>query len=94
MGVCAGTELPALVSQLPVGGAGCPAVLCCFTGIERELLLFKALLTNDMIPKFPVAQPVKDPTLWLQWLRSLLWCRLNPWSRSFHVLRYVSKKNK
>ena len=31
-------------------------------------------------------QWVKDPVLSLQWLRFLLWCRFDPWSRNFHML--------
>ena len=26
-----------------------------------------------------MAQPVKEPALSLQWLRSMLWCGFNPW---------------
>ena len=32
-----------------------------------------------------VAQQVKDLALSLQWLRLLLWCRLNPQSGNFHM---------
>ena len=32
-----------------------------------------------------VAQQVQDPALSLQWLRSLLWHKFDPWPRSFRV---------
>ena len=36
---------------------------------------------------------VKDPALSLQWLRSLLWFRFDPWPRNF-CLPQVQPKNK
>ena len=37
---------------------------------------------------------VKNPVLSLQWLRLLLWCRLDPWPSNFYVPRVWSKKKK
>ena len=34
-----------------------------------------------------VAQWVRDPALVPIWLRSLLWCRFDPWPGNFHVQR-------
>ena len=36
----------------------------------------------------------KDPTLSLQWLRSLLWHRFDSWLRNFHMLQAWQKKKK
>ena len=41
-----------------------------------------------------VVQQVEDLALTLQWLRSLLWCMLNPWPRNFHMPRRGQKKKK
>ena len=41
-----------------------------------------------------MAQQVKDPALSLQWLRSLLWHRFNPWPRNFHMPQVRHKKRK
>ena len=41
-----------------------------------------------------VAQEVKDPALSLMWLRSLLWCRFNPWPRKFYSQGKKKKKEK
>ena len=39
-----------------------------------------------------MVQWIKDPALSLQWLRSLLWCRFDPWPGNFHMLPAWSKK--
>ena len=41
-----------------------------------------------------MAERVKDLELSLQWLRSLLWCRLDPWLRNLHMLQVQPKKKK
>ena len=41
-----------------------------------------------------VVQQVKDLALSLQWLRSLLWHRLDPWLVNFHVQQVRPKKKK
>ena len=37
---------------------------------------------------------VKDLVVSLQWLRSLLWCRFDPWPGNFHMLLVQPKKKK
>ena len=44
--------------------------------------------------KFPVAQWIKDPVLPLQWLRSPLWRRLNPWPGNCAYLGHSPEKKK
>ena len=39
-----------------------------------------------------MVQQVKDLVLSLQWLRSLLWCRLDPWPGNFRMLHVWPKK--
>lgn len=34
----------------------------------------------------------KDVAFPLQWLGSLLWRRLDPWSKNFHLLQFSQKK--
>ena len=41
-----------------------------------------------------MAQQEKDPVLSLQWLGSLLWHMLNPWTGNSHMLREELKKKK
>ena len=41
-----------------------------------------------------MAQLVKDLTSSLQWLRLLLWHRLDPWHRNLHMSRAWPKKKK
>ena len=41
-----------------------------------------------------MAQQVKDQALSLQWFRSLLWCRFDPWPRNFCMPRMPPKKKK
>lgn len=42
----------------------------------------------------PAVQEVKDLVLLLQWPGLLLWCRVNPWPRNFHVPRVWQEKKK
>ena len=52
---------------------------------EEEIPLLRNLehKFRRMSPRsFLVAQWVKDPVLSLFWLRSLLWCRFNPWPQN------------
>ena len=37
---------------------------------------------------------VKDSALLLLWLRSLLWCRFDPWTRNFYMPWERQKKKK
>ena len=39
----------------------------------------------------PLAQQVKDPTLSLLWLGSLLWHSFNSWPESFHMSKALQK---
>ena len=41
-----------------------------------------------------MVQWVKDPSLPQLWCRLLLWLRINPWPRNFHVLQVQLKKKK
>ena len=41
-----------------------------------------------------MAQQVKDPTLSLLWLGSLLWHRFNPWPWNFYMLQVEPKEKK
>ena len=41
-----------------------------------------------------VLQRIKDPTLSLQWLGSLLWHGFDPWPGNFHMLHRQSKKKR
>ena len=38
-----------------------------------------------------MAQQVKDLVLSLQWLRSLVWRRFDPWTGNFHMLLVLQK---
>lgn len=38
-------------------------------------------------------QWVKDVAFPLQWLGSVLWRRLDPWSKNFHLLQFSQKKS-
>ena len=49
--------------------------------------LLKYIHNNTSLGSSLVVQLVKDPVLSLQWLRSLLWCRLDPWPGNFHMPR-------
>ena len=51
------------------------------------------LVKNISIGHFLVQQ-VKDPVLSLQWLGSLLWYRLDPWPRNFHIPHRYCQKQK
>ena len=42
--------------------------------------------------ELPVAQWVKDLVLSQLWLRSLPWCRFDPWPRNFHVPQAPPRK--
>lgn len=49
---------------------------------------------NTHEQEFSVAQGVKDPVLTLLWIGSQLWCGLDPWTWSPHVLWvWLKKKN-
>ena len=37
---------------------------------------------------------IKDPALSLLWLKSLQWCRFNPWPRNFCMTQKKKKKKK
>ena len=41
-----------------------------------------------------VAQRVKDPSLWMQWLGSLLWHGFESWSGNFHMPQARPKQTK
>ena len=49
---------------------------------------------NTHEQEFSVAQGVKDPVLTLLWIGSPLWCGLDPWTWSPHVLWVWLKKKK
>ena len=46
------------------------------------------VLSSKALPisELPVPQRDKDPAFSLLWLRSLLWCRFDPWPGNFHML--------
>ena len=41
-----------------------------------------------------MAQRVKDPSLWIQWLGSLLWHGFESWSGNFHMPQARPKQTK
>ena len=50
--------------------------------------------TENMNRSSLLVQLVKNPSLSLQQLRSLLWRRFDPWSRNFHMPQAWEKKKK
>ena len=52
----------------------------------------KELVSKRLQRSSKVTQGVKDLALSLLWLRSLQWCRFNPWPRNFHVPRPPKKE--
>ena len=47
---------------------------------------------NRLSRSSPVAQCIEDPALSLQWLRSLLWCRFDPWPRELLFAVNMAKR--
>lgn len=39
-----------------------------------------------------MSDPIKDPKLSLQWLRSVMWLELDPWPGNFHLLQAQPKR--
>ena len=63
-------------------------------GICSPQGLARSLYKNSRGRRSLVAQWVKDPALSLLRLKSLLWCRFDPWSRNFHLPRMQPKNNR
>ena len=62
---------------------------CCRCGCKKEKMGGGTNSGSSL-----VAQWVKDPMLSLQWLRLLLWRRLDPWPRNFCMPQAQPKKEK
>ena len=62
-------------------------VKCFYLGSDRFYQpLFRKTVYHKHGRSSLVAQQVKDPALSLLWLRSLLWCRFDPWAGKFSML--------
>ena len=70
-------------------------IRCQHLKVTFYIKIFISLFLNKKIwqRNSLVAQRVKDPTLSLQWLGSLLWRRFSLWSGNFHM-PWVFQKNK
>ena len=84
--------------RLPILKRPANAIINWFSSCRIKTPCIKAIATKVKCLKmhlpgsFLVAQPAKDPALSWQWLRSLLWCRFDPWPGNIHKPQAQPKK--